>query len=45
MQKKYELGPIGHITLMKTGRPSMGKSLGQWFVFCLMLSIAFAAGA
>lgn len=43
MQKKYELGPIGHITLMKTGRPSMGKSLGQWFVFCLVLSIAFAA--
>lgn len=43
MKKKYEQGPIGHITLLKTGMPSMGRSLVQWFVFCLALSIAFAA--
>lgn len=43
MKQKYEQGPVGTITLLKPGRPNMGKHLLQWFVFCLVLATAFAA--
>lgn len=36
--KKYEDGPVALITLMRRGMPNMGKLLGQWFLFCFLVS-------
>jgi hypothetical protein len=40
--KKYEEGPVGLITLMRSGRLNMGKYLGLWFLFCLLVSFVTA---
>lgn len=37
-QKKYEEGPVALITVMRSAMPNMGKSLGQWFLFCFLVS-------
>src|SRR5690349_10597754 len=42
MQKKYREGPIGHITLAPAGLPNMGKSLGSWFLFTLVIATVAA---
>jgi hypothetical protein len=39
---KMTKGPVAFMTVMPSGRPSMGKSLAQWFVYCVIVSI-FAA--
>jgi hypothetical protein len=38
MQKKYSEGPVGHITLRAPCAPAMGKYLGMWFVWCLVVA-------
>jgi hypothetical protein len=45
MKQKYAEGPVAVVNLMRPGPPNMGKSLGQWFVFILVVSffIAYAA--
>lgn len=42
MLEKYKQGPNALITVLPNGVPSMGKSLGQWFGLCLVVS-CFAA--
>ena len=42
MRQKYIEGPIGHVTIMPNGIPNMGKYLGIWFVFCLLVSVVVA---
>jgi hypothetical protein len=44
--KKMEEGPVGILTLRKPGKPAMGKSLAQWFVYTLVVSlfVAYLAG-
>jgi hypothetical protein len=42
MQEKFKRGPVGFITVFPNGAPSMGKFLGQWFVFCLVVSVFVA---
>lgn len=42
MLQKYQSGPVGFMTIMPTGTPAIGKSLLQWFVFSITVSI-FAA--
>ncbi len=42
MKRKYAEGPIGHVTLLPAGAPNMGKHLGLWFLFCLLVSAAAA---
>ncbi len=46
MMDKYKKGPIGLLTVMPSGPMNMGKYLGQWFVFCLLISFmtAYLAG-
>lgn len=46
VQEKYRLGPVGLMTVLPSGPPSMGKILVQWFVFCLLVSVfvAYLAG-
>jgi len=38
VRKRFEDGPVAIITLMRSGLPNMGKSLGQWLAFCLLVS-------
>jgi hypothetical protein len=42
MQEKFRQGPVAHVNLVATGPMSMGPMLGQWFVFCLLVSVACA---
>jgi len=38
MMKQYEDGPVFMLTVMPSGPPAMGRSLGQWFVFSVVVS-------
>jgi hypothetical protein len=42
MKQKYRDGPVGHLTLMPNGVPNMGKYLGTWFLWSLVISIVAA---
>lgn len=42
MMEKYREGPVALLTVFPPGPPRMGRSLTQWFVFCLVVG-AFAA--
>lgn len=41
-QEKLKRGPVGVLTITPSGLPNMGKYLGQWFIYCIVISI-FAA--
>ena len=38
MVKKYQEGPVMHVTILPKGTPNMGKYLGTWFLLCLLIS-------
>ena len=40
--EKMKQGPVGMLTIMQSGPPTMGKELVQWFVYCVIIGI-FAA--
>ena len=40
--EKMKRGPVGFLTVRLSGPPAMGKSLVQWFLYCVVISI-FAA--
>jgi hypothetical protein len=42
MLKKYREGPVGHFTLGPTGTPNMGKHLGLWFLWSLVIAVVAA---
>ncbi|GAA0723884.1 hypothetical protein [Dokdonella soli] len=42
MQEKFKQGPVGIVFLRAPGPANMGAYLGQWFVYCLLVSL-FAA--
>jgi len=46
MVEKFKRGPIGLLTVIPSGAPAMGKYLGMWFVYCVVVStvVAFVAG-
>lgn len=39
---KCKLGPVGFMTIMPSGLPSMGKALLQWFGLSLLISVFVA---
>jgi hypothetical protein len=41
-QEMFKLGPLGMVALRKPGSMNMGASLVQWFLFCLVVSLACA---
>lgn len=41
-QEKFKVGPVGMVALRQPGSMNMGASLGQWFVFCLLVSFVCA---
>jgi hypothetical protein len=40
--EKFKRGPVGMLTLRPSGTPAMGKFLGQWFVYCIVVGIFVA---
>ncbi len=44
--EKVTKGPVAFMTVMESGPPSMGKSLVQWFLYCVIVSVfaAYVAG-
>jgi hypothetical protein len=42
MMEKFKQGPVGFLTIRPSGPVAMGKFLGQWFVFCLVVGTAAA---
>jgi hypothetical protein len=42
MIEKFKRGPVGFVTVLPSGPPSMGKNLVQWLFYCVVISI-FAA--
>lgn len=42
MIQKYTEGPVAVINLLRPGVPAMGKNLGQWFAFILVVSLIIA---
>jgi hypothetical protein len=40
--EKFKRGPVGLLTVIPSGAPSMGKYLGQWFAYCLLVSYVVA---
>lgn len=41
-QQKFKDGPVGFVFLRPSGPMNMGAPLGQWFLFCVLVSL-FAA--
>ena len=37
--EKFKRGPVGMLIVTPSGPPAMGKALGQWFVYCVVVSI------
>lgn len=42
MIRKYQEGPVGHFTLGPCGAPNMGKHLGLWFLWSLVIAAVAA---
>jgi hypothetical protein len=38
MQEKFKQGPVGHMSIFPSGPVNMGKFMGMWFVYCLIVS-------
>ena len=45
--EKVTKGPVAFLTVMPSGLPSMGKTLVQWFVYCIVVGVftAYIAGS
>ena len=46
-QAKFAEGPVAMFNVLPHGSMAMGKQMGQWFVFCLVIStlVAYVAGS
>ena len=42
MMEKFKRGPVGHLTVFPGGPPNMGKFLGQWFIYLIVVGIFVA---
>lgn len=42
MQEKFKQGPVGMLTVFPSGPMNMGKYLGQWYVYCLIVGVLTA---
>ncbi|MGI9325903.1 MAG: hypothetical protein ACR2PZ_11835 [Pseudomonadales bacterium] len=41
-QEKCQQGPTAMLVVLPAGLPAMGKQLGQWFIYCLIISFLVA---
>ena len=42
MIEKFKLGPVGHVTILPSGPPAMGKTLFIWFLYTILISFFVA---
>ncbi len=42
MAEKYALGPVGYANILPNGTPNIGKSLVQWFLYTVLISVFVA---
>lgn len=42
VKKRFEDGPVGMMTILPDGLPNMGKALGLWFVYTVVISFLVA---
>src|SRR6266705_1261671 len=44
--ERFKRGPVGLLTVIPSGPPAMGKYLGQWFLYCVVIGVfvAYLAG-
>ncbi|HKV61185.1 MAG TPA: hypothetical protein VJO16_04680 [Candidatus Acidoferrum sp.] len=42
IQEKYKQGPVGFLTIYPSAPPAMGKFLGLWFAYCLLIGLFVA---
>jgi len=42
MQKKYVEGPVGILTIIRAGSPTMAPMLGKWFLYTVFISLVVA---
>ncbi len=42
MIERYRRGPVGHMQVRPSGVPSIGKALGQWFLYCVVIAVFVA---
>jgi hypothetical protein len=42
IQEKYKQGPVGMLTVFPSGPPAMGKFMGLWFAYCLLIGLFVA---
>jgi hypothetical protein len=42
MQEKFKRGPLGMMHIRRAGAPNMGKFLGVWFIYLLVISLFVA---
>ena len=40
--ERFKHGPVGLLTVIPSGPPAMGKYLGQWFLYCVVICIFVA---
>jgi hypothetical protein len=40
--ERFKRGPVGLLTVIPSGVPAMGKYLGQWFVYCVVIGVFVA---
>jgi hypothetical protein len=40
--ERFKRGPVGLLTIITSGAPAMGKYLGQWFLYCVVVGIFVA---
>ncbi len=45
MQDRFKQGPVGFMTIMPNGLWAMGKTLTQWFLYNLLISVVIALAA
>jgi len=39
VQEKFKQGPVGFLTVFPSGPVNMGKFMGLWFVYCLVIGL------
>lgn len=42
MKTKYEQGPVGHMRILPNGQMNLGKFLGSWFVYTILIGVVVA---
>lgn len=41
-RKKMQEGPVAFVVMLPNGDPSMSRTLAQWFIWCLLVSVTVA---